>query len=110
MEGNMTLIVTDTPCGLPLDLLRQRGIPCVPQVVIFGEQSFHDDGELDTVVFLKMLKASATLPKTAAPEPALYYPIFSFDQDQRHPAFGSNRRAGISRLEHPCYRYNDHLL
>ena len=72
----MTVIVTDTTCGLPLDFLEKRGIPCVPQVVIFGDRSFHDGGELDTATFLKMLKASRALPKTAAPEPALYFPIF----------------------------------
>jgi len=72
----MTLIVTDTTCGLPGELLKKRGIPFVPQVVIFGDESFHDDGEMDTAAFLKKLKASASLPKTAAPEPSLYYPIF----------------------------------
>jgi DegV family protein with EDD domain len=77
MEGTMTVIVADTTCGLPRELLEQRGIPFVPQVVIFGDQSFHDDGELDTAQFLKKLKASAVLPKTAAPEPTLYYPIFT---------------------------------
>jgi len=71
----MIQIVADTTCGLPRDLLKQKGIPCVPQVVSFGDQSFHDD-ELETAAFLKMLKASAALPKTAAPEPALYNPIF----------------------------------
>ena len=73
----MTVIVADTTCGLPRGLLEQRGIPFVPQVVIFGDQSFHDAGELDTAEFLKKLKASAVLPKTAAPEPTLYYPIFN---------------------------------
>jgi len=72
----MTLIVADTTCGLPRDLLAKRGIPLIPQVVMFGEQSYHDDKELDTAAFLQKLKASATLPKTAAPEPTLYYPIF----------------------------------
>lgn len=72
----MTIIVADTTCGLPRDLLTQRGIPLIPQVVMFGEESFHDDKELDTPTFLQKLKASATLPKTAAPEPPLYYPIF----------------------------------
>lgn len=72
----MTVIVADTTCGLSRDLLRQRGIPFVPQVVIFGEQSYHDDEELDTATFLRKLKASSSLPKTAAPEPTLYYPIF----------------------------------
>jgi len=72
----MTIIVADTTCGLPRELLKQRGIPLVPQVVIFGEDSYHDDEQLDTVTFLQKLKASPTLPKTAAPEPPLYFPIF----------------------------------
>ena len=72
----MTMIVADTTCGLPRKLLQERGIPFVPQVVIFGDQSYHDDRELDTPEFLKRLKASPELPKTAAPEPTLYYPIF----------------------------------
>jgi len=64
----MTIIVADTTCGLPRDLLRQRGIPFVPQVVIFGEESYHDDEQLNTATFLQKLKSSSTLPKTAAPE------------------------------------------
>ncbi|MCE7860519.1 MAG: DegV family protein [Chloroflexi bacterium CFX2] len=72
----MTIIVADTTCGLPRDLLAKRGIPTVPQVVIFGEESFHDDKDLDTAAFIQKLKASKTLPKTAAPEPPLYFPIF----------------------------------
>lgn len=72
----MTIIVADTTCGLPRDLLAKRGIPLIPQVVIFGEDSYHDDKDLDTAAFLKKLKASPALPKTAAPEPPLYFPIF----------------------------------
>ena len=72
----MTIIVADTTCGLPRDLLKQREIPFVPQVVIFGEESYHDDEQLDTTTFLQKLKAFPTLPKTAAPEPPLYFPIF----------------------------------
>ena len=72
----MTIIIADTTCSLPRDLLKARGIPLIPQVVMFGEESFHDDKELDTATFLAKLKASSTLPKTAAPEPTLYYPVF----------------------------------
>ena len=72
----MTIIVADTTCGLPHEILEQRGIPVIPQVVMFGEESYHDDKEFDTAVFLQKLKASATLPKTAAPEPSLYFPVF----------------------------------
>ena len=72
----MVQIIADTTCSLPRDLLKARGIPLVPQVVMFGEESYHDDTEIDTATFLAKLKASSTLPKTAAPEPTLYYPIF----------------------------------
>lgn len=72
----MTIIVADTTCGLPYELLERRGIPAIPQVVMFGEESYHDDKNFDTTVFLQKLKASSTLPKTAAPEPPLYYPIY----------------------------------
>ncbi|GAB4503077.1 MAG: DegV family protein [Anaerolineales bacterium] len=72
----MTIIVADTTCGLPRDLLAKRGIPLIPQIVMFGEQAYHDDRELDTATFLQKLKTAVTLPKTAAPEPPLYYPIY----------------------------------
>jgi DegV family protein with EDD domain len=72
----MTIIVADTTCGLPRKLLEERCIPLIPQIVTFGEESFHDDKELDTATFLTRLKASSALPKTSAPEPSLYYPVF----------------------------------
>ncbi|MGB8981162.1 MAG: DegV family protein [Anaerolineales bacterium] len=72
----MTIIVADTTCGLPRKLIAERCIPLIPQIVTFGDESYHDDKELDTATFLSKLKASPTLPKTAAPEPSLYFPIF----------------------------------
>jgi DegV family protein with EDD domain len=72
----MTKIVADTTSGLPLELAAQLGIPMIPQLVIFGEQTFRDDTELTTADFLKKLRASSLLPKTAAPPPPLYNPIF----------------------------------
>ena len=72
----MTIIVADTTCGLPRKLLQERCVPLIPQIVTFEEDSYHDDKDLDTATFLSKLKASATLPKTAAPEPSLYFPIF----------------------------------
>lgn len=79
----MTIIVADTTCSLPRELLIQRGIPFVPQVIIFGEESYHEDADFQTAVFLQKLKAASTLPKTAAPEPSLYYPIFETAQQKK---------------------------
>lgn len=78
----MLKIVADTTSGLPLELARQRGIAIVPQIVVFGENSYRDDSEIDPETFVQKLKASAVLPKTAAPPPALYYPIFQDAQDK----------------------------
>jgi len=72
----MVKIVTDTTTGLPREITQQLGIPVLPQLIIFGEESYRDDTELDTAVFLQKLKAAASLPKTAAPPPALYNPIY----------------------------------
>jgi DegV family protein with EDD domain len=78
----MTFIVADTTCSLPRDVFARRGIPLIPQIVMFGEESYHDDKELDTATFLQKLKASPTLPKTAAPEPPLYFPIYKEAQEK----------------------------
>jgi DegV family protein with EDD domain len=69
-------IVTDTTSSLPLHVTEDLGIPMVPQIIIFGEESYRDDTEIDTRTFLEKLRTSSTLPKTAAPPPALYAPIF----------------------------------
>jgi DegV family protein with EDD domain len=72
----MVKIVADTTSGLPREMLKTLGIPLIPQIVAFGEESFRDDIELDTATFLQKLRASKELPKTSAPPPGLYHPIF----------------------------------
>jgi len=71
----MVRIVTDTTSGLSLSQAGEIGVPMVPQIITFGEESYRDDTELDTATFLQRLRASQRLPKTAAPPPALYAPI-----------------------------------
>jgi DegV family protein with EDD domain len=73
----MVKIVADTTAGLPREMLKLLSIPLIPQIVVFGEKSYRDDTELDTASFLAKLKASKELPKTAAPAPALYNPIYA---------------------------------
>jgi DegV family protein with EDD domain len=73
----MVTIIADTTCSLPQEMLKTRGIPFVPQIVIFDEQAYHDNGELDTAAFLQKLRAATALPKTAAPEPHQYFPHFA---------------------------------
>lgn len=72
----MITIITDTTSGLTTPRAKELNIPYIPQIIIFGQDSYRDDTEIDTATFLKKLRASAELPKTAAPPPALYTPIF----------------------------------
>lgn len=72
----MTKIIADTTCGLPIEELTALGIDVIPQIIIFDEKPYRDDTEIDTPTFLSKLKESKDLPKTAAPPPALYEPLF----------------------------------
>lgn len=72
----MIKIIADTTCGLPLDELAALGVDVIPQIIIFDEKPYRDDTEIDTPTFLSKLKEAKELPKTAAPPPALYEPLF----------------------------------
>jgi len=72
----MIKIIADTTCGLPLDELAQLGIDVIPQIIIFDGKPYRDDTEIDTPTFLSKLKDAKELPKTSAPPPALYEPLF----------------------------------
>lgn len=62
-------IVTDTTAVLPQDYILAHQLEVAPQVIIFGEQSFLENVEISTDEFIRRLKASPQLPKTAAPPP-----------------------------------------
>jgi DegV family protein with EDD domain len=72
----MVQIIADTLSSIPVEEAKKLNLPYLPQIIIFGEKSYRDDSELDSATFLQKLKASAELPKTAAPYPSLYNPIF----------------------------------
>lgn len=72
----MIKIIADTTCGLPLEELAELGIDVVPQIIIFDGKPYRDDTEIDTPTFLSKLKEAKELPKTSAPPPALYEPLF----------------------------------
>lgn len=80
----MVKIVADTTSCIPVPVAQKLGIPYLPQIIIFGDQSYRDDCEIDSITFIKKLRASPTLPKTAAPPPALYTPIYQQLLDEGH--------------------------
>lgn len=72
----MVRIIADTTSSIPTETAYQLGVEFLPQIIVFGDESYRDDTEIDTATFLAKLKASTILPKTAAPPPALYTPIY----------------------------------
>jgi DegV family protein with EDD domain len=72
----MINIIADTLCGIPRAEQAKLGIPFVGQVIIIDGKSYRDDTEIDTPTFLIKLKSSLELPKTAAPPPEDYIPLF----------------------------------
>lgn len=72
----MIHVIADTTSSLPIQKAQDLGISYMPQIIVFGDTTYRDDTEIDSATFLKKLKSSTTLPKTAAPPPALYTPVF----------------------------------
>lgn len=72
----MIKIIADTLSCIDVNEAKELNIHLLPQIIIFGEESYRDDKEIDTQTFLKKLQSSKELPKTAAPSPSLYQPIF----------------------------------
>ena len=65
-------IVTDTTAALPDGFAAAHQVEVVPQVVLFGDESFLEEAELSYADYIRRLKAAPQLPKTAAPPPGLF--------------------------------------
>jgi DegV family protein with EDD domain len=72
----MIRIVADTLSCISVEEAKKLGIPLLPQLVIFGDQTYRDDTEMGPAAFLEKLASTSIRPKTAAPEPIRYQPIF----------------------------------
>jgi DegV family protein with EDD domain len=72
----MVRIITDTTAGLPAETAQRYSIPVIPQVVVFGTDSYLEGIEIDNATFMQRLKTSRELPKTAAPSPELFVKEF----------------------------------
>lgn len=72
----MITIVGDTTSCLSLADAQKNGIAYIPQIIVIGEETYRDDTEMNPIQFLERQKTSPVLPKTAAPPPVMYNPIY----------------------------------
>jgi DegV family protein with EDD domain len=92
----MVRIVADTTSSIPIPVAQGQQLAYLPQIIIFGDDSYRDDCEIDTATFLQKLRASAQLPKTAAPPPALYSPYYQRCKELGEPALVITPSAELS--------------
>lgn len=80
----MIKIIADTTSCIPPQQAAELGIPYLPQIIVFGEDSYRDDSEINSSQFLVKLQSFPALPKTSAPPPDLYRPIYEELSAQGH--------------------------
>ena len=80
----MVKIIADTTSCLSIQDAARLGVYYIPQIIVIGEKTYRDDTEMDAREFLRQQKTSPILPKTAAPPPALYTPIYKELTDAGH--------------------------
>jgi DegV family protein with EDD domain len=106
----MVQIIADTLSSIPVSTAKELGIPFLPQIVIFGNDSYRDDSEMDSSMFLQKLRSSSQLPKTAAPPPDLYHPYYQQLKDKNETGIviapsatlsGTVRSAEVAALDFP---------
>jgi DegV family protein with EDD domain len=68
----MIHIITDTTSGLSNDFALKHHIPVIPQIINFENSSFYEGVDINNAEFMRMLRQSKSLPKTAAPPPDLF--------------------------------------
>lgn len=75
-------VLADTTAGLPPEFLQAHPMEVVPQVILFGEESLLEEVEISYPEFVRRLKSSPVLPKTAAPPPGEYVKAFGRELDR----------------------------
>jgi DegV family protein with EDD domain len=106
----MIRIVADTTSTIAPQEAESLGIFYIPQIIIFEDKAYRDDNEITTREFLEKLRSSQVLPKTAAPPPILYNPIYEKFSSQNgtiivicpsQKVSGTFRSAADAALEFP---------
>lgn len=63
---NKVVILVDSTCDLPKEMIAQHDIKIVPLTVNFSDETYHDGVNITTTELYKLVKEKNELPKTAA--------------------------------------------
>lgn len=90
-------IVTDSTSFIPPDLIKKHNITMIPQVLIWGEQTYQDGVDIQPSEFYTKLKSAKSMPSTSQVSPATMQGTFQPLVDQGFEVVGlfvSSRLSG----------------
>jgi DegV family protein with EDD domain len=67
METNSIALMADSTCDIPEDLVRQYGITIIPELVIWGGQTFRDRVDITPQEFYERIETDPVMPTTTLP-------------------------------------------
>lgn len=69
-------VITDTCADLPLEVIRDKEIEIISQIVSFEDKALRLGKEISFEEYYEILERLEEIPTTAAPDPASFYDIF----------------------------------
>lgn len=102
MLSSKTAILTDSTCDIPQSLLAKYHIEIIPQIIVWGDQTYRDRIDLSPTEFYQRLTADPIHPSTTQPSPAdfqdTYQKLFSAGADQILVITVSSEMSGTYQL------------
>jgi len=81
-------IMTDSTAYIPDDLVTRYDISVVPQVLIWGDETFRDGVDIQPDAFYQRLKTARVMPSTSQVTPAILKEAFEKELDKGNQVLG----------------------
>ena len=102
-------LVTDSTSDIPIDLVRRYQINMVPQVLIWGSETFADGVNIQSAEFYARLKAATVMPSTSQATVATFMQIFQGLLDQDYQILAILVSAKLSGTINSAMQAKEHL-
>jgi DegV family protein with EDD domain len=76
MVKNSIAVMADSTCDIPEDLIEQYGITIIPELVIWGEETFRDRVDITPQEFYERIEKDPVRPTTTLPSPAEFEKVY----------------------------------
>jgi DegV family protein with EDD domain len=69
-------LMADSTCDIPENLIQQYGITIIPELVIWGDQTYRDRIDITPLEFYQRIEKDSVMPTTTLPSPAEFEKIY----------------------------------